>query len=369
MSLANEIESKSKEIRTDGYPMSIGELINLYKDGDLTVFPEYQRYFRWSKSQKSQLLESILLGIPVPPIFVSQDKSGKWDIVDGLQRVSTILEFVGVLKDKNGREYEPSTLIGTKFLPSLEGKKWEDEDESISFGEEERRLVKRRKLNIIIIDSINNPTAKYELFQRLNTNGSELKDQEIRNCLMIMINQDFYTKIEEVCAKDIFKDTISLSEKLINEQYDKELVVRYLVARNNDLANVNSNEDIGKYLTDKILELIEKDTYDLDKDLNEFNDTIKLLNEELGLNSFKKSNIDKGGKFEGQFLLSSYEAIVLGISENIEYWKENHEDLKEKIKGIYSNPQYNSATSRGKRPILRFKELSELSRIIFKYEN
>jgi len=56
MSLSKEIEARSKEIKTDGYPMSIGELINLYKDGDLTVFPEYQRYFRWNISQKSDLI-------------------------------------------------------------------------------------------------------------------------------------------------------------------------------------------------------------------------------------------------------------------------------------------------------------------------
>lgn len=57
----------------------------------------------------------------------------------------------------------------------------------------------------MIIDSINNPTAKYELFQRLNTNGAELTDQEIRNCLMLMINRDFYLEIEKMCQSDEFK--------------------------------------------------------------------------------------------------------------------------------------------------------------------
>lgn len=369
MSLSSEIEEKIKEIKTDGYPMSIGELINLYKDGDLTVFPEYQRYFRWSISQKSDLIESLLLGIPIPPIFVSQDKEGKWDIVDGLQRISSIFEFVGILKNKEGKQYEPSTLIGTKFLPSLKGKKWKSNTEEESLTEAERRIIKRRKINIIIIDSINNPTAKYELFQRLNTNGSELKPQEIRNCLMIMIDRDFYNKIEYICEDFKFKNITGLSERLLNEQYDKELVIRYLIARNQDLKKVNSNEDIGKYLTDKMLEIISNKDYDIDNDLFELRKTIDLLHECLGENTFKKNYKEKHEKFEGKFMLSSYETILLGVSENVDYWQENKELLEEKIKSIYIHPDYNNASSRGKRPILRFKELTNLSRRLFNNEN
>lgn len=369
MTLTEQIEEKLKEIKTDGYPMSIGELINLYKDGDLIVFPEYQRYFRWSKRQKSDLIESILLGIPIPPIFVSQDKTGKWDVVDGLQRISTILEFVGILVDNDGNKYAPSSLIETKFLPALEGKKWNDEyDKENSLTDSERRIIKRRKLNIMIIDSIGNPTAKYELFQRLNTNGAELTDQEIRNCLMIMINRDFYLKIEKVCCSEKFKNIISLSERLINEQYDKELVVRFLVAKNKDLSKVNSNEDMGKYLTSRVMEIIEDSEYNLDNDIDTFNKTVELLNEVMSSNSFKKYN-KKSEKFDGAFMLSSYEAIFIGLSENIDYWQNNKEKLEEKIKSIYDNPSYDSSTARGKRPILRFKELTELSRKIFKDEN
>lgn len=369
MTLTEQIEKRSKEIKTDGYPMSIGELINLYKDGDLTVFPEYQRYFRWSQRQKSDLIESILLGIPIPPIFVSQDKTGKWDIVDGLQRVSTILEFVGILKDSDGNKYSPSSLIETKFLPALDGKKWNDEyDKENSLTDSERRIIKRRKLNIMIIDSISNPTAKYELFQRLNTNGAELTEQEIRNCLMIMINREFYLIIDEICKSDTFRNIISLSERLLSEQYDKELVVRFFVAKNKDLSRVNSNEDMGKYLTNKILELIQDKEYDVHNDVEIFKKTVKLLSDIMSSNSFKRYN-NTSKKFEGAFLLSAYESIFIGLSENLDYWNNNQDKLEEKIKSIYENSQYNSSTARGKRPILRFKELTELSRKIFKNEN
>ena len=88
--LENEINEKRKEIRTDGYPMSIGEWISMYEKGEIDIHPEFQRFFRWTELQKTNLIESILLGIPIPPIFVSQRPDGVWDVVDGLQRLSTI---------------------------------------------------------------------------------------------------------------------------------------------------------------------------------------------------------------------------------------------------------------------------------------
>ena len=110
MSLDLEIEARRAEIRSDGYPMSIGELISLYRDEELDIHPEFQRFFRWSEEQKSRLIESILLGIPIPSIFVSQREDGVWDVIDGLQRLSTIFELVGVLKDENGEILPPLTL-------------------------------------------------------------------------------------------------------------------------------------------------------------------------------------------------------------------------------------------------------------------
>ena len=97
MALQDEIDQKRREIRTDGYAMSIGEWINLYEKGELDIHPEFQRFYRWSEIQKTNLIESILLGIPIPPIFVSQRKDGIWDVVDGVQRLSTIFQLLNGL--------------------------------------------------------------------------------------------------------------------------------------------------------------------------------------------------------------------------------------------------------------------------------
>jgi uncharacterized protein with ParB-like and HNH nuclease domain len=102
MALQDEIAKQSSTIKTDSYSMSIGELLNLYRDEELDIHPEFQRIYRWTDTQKTRLIESLLLGIPIPPVFVAQRHDGVWDVVDGVQRLSTIFQFIGELKDDNG---------------------------------------------------------------------------------------------------------------------------------------------------------------------------------------------------------------------------------------------------------------------------
>jgi len=90
--LEQGVSDERKRLSSDRLDISFGELINLYKNDELIIRPEYQRLFRWSETQKTALIESILLSIPIPPIFVAEDKNGVWELVDGLQRVSTFIE-------------------------------------------------------------------------------------------------------------------------------------------------------------------------------------------------------------------------------------------------------------------------------------
>ena len=201
-SLQKEIDLMAKSIKTDNYPMSIGELANLYLDGDLQINPIYQRMFRWDITQQSALIESILLNIPIPPVYVYQNEKGKWNLIDGQQRLSTIFKFMGILKneseDGSTEEVEVEPLTCTKFLPSLEGKYWDNEDEDISLTDAQRRYIKRSKILIIIIDKSSDEFAQYEMFQRLNTGGSHLSPQEIRNCIIVMKNEEFYKKLRDM---------------------------------------------------------------------------------------------------------------------------------------------------------------------------
>ena len=108
--LTEEIVSAQRLVRTDAYQMSIGEIVSMYDSREIIIDPEFQRLFRWNIGQKSRLIESLLLGIPLPSIFVFEKGDGSWELIDGLQRVSTILEFMGKLRSPEGGLMQPSIL-------------------------------------------------------------------------------------------------------------------------------------------------------------------------------------------------------------------------------------------------------------------
>lgn len=364
MSLQEEIQSKAKEIQTDGYPISIGELINMYDENEIDVNPEFQRFFRWSEAQKSKLIESILLGIPIPPIFVSQRESGEWDVIDGLQRLSTIFEFVGILKNLKGESKSPLTLQATEFLPSLDGKVWENKlDPENSFSREERINFKRAKLDVKIIKATSDKDAKYELFQRINTGGSPLTYQEVRNCLFIMLNREFYTWLTELNSIDSFQNCIPITERQKEEQYDMELVVRYLVSKFGRLEKVRGDEDVHALLTEEMLYIIEENKIDQHQEKETFVKTFSYLDSLLSDDSFKKYD-QRTNRYRGAFSQVIFEAIIVGISENIDKLMEINPDIiRNKIKDIFQKNDYNQIIK--KRPVVRMKELTLFSRELF----
>lgn len=100
--LSEEIAKAQRLVRTDAYQMSIGEIVSMYESAEIKIDPDFQRLFRWDIGQKSKLVESLLLGIPLPPIFVFEREDGSWELIDGLQRLSTVLEFMGKLRRPEG---------------------------------------------------------------------------------------------------------------------------------------------------------------------------------------------------------------------------------------------------------------------------
>ena len=232
MNLDEEIKKQRAEVRTDTLSMSIGELISLYRDKEIDIHPEFQRFYRWTPHQKSRFVESILLGIPIPSIFVSQRTDGVWDVIDGLQRLSTIYELVGVLRNEHGGIHDPLTLTSTKYLPSLEGRKWQDEESGVGIGRENQLLIRRSKLDVKIILRESSQATKYELFQRLNSGGSLLSDQELRNAALLMVNQEAYRWLEELAQNKDFLACLPISERQEEKQFHLELATRFVVFRN-----------------------------------------------------------------------------------------------------------------------------------------
>lgn len=365
-----EIDSKIKEISTDSYAMSLGELMNLYLDNELDISPDFQRFFRWSQEQKSKLIESLFLGIPIPPIFVSQREDGVWDVVDGVQRLSTIFEFAGILKKSEEDSYPPSVLSGTKYLPSLNDKKWNSErdDPYNSLTASQRMFLKRAKINLQIILKQSDISTKYELFMRLNTLGSKLSDQEIRNCFLTMTNPHLYKWIEELSKNENFINATALSDRNIEEAFDKELVLRFLIFRNSPFNEVKKSDDLSVLLTEEMEAIaLENTKIDLDEEKEIFEGTFALLNRVLGSDAFHKFDPTKD-KFVRGFLVSGFEAIAIGISLNPELFSLNEDELiVKKIKEIWTHDRFKEATIPGTRATSRVMKLKEFGQDFFNF--
>lgn len=362
MSLQDQIDGMRKEIRTDSYGMSIGEWISLYENKEIDIHPEFQRFFRWTETQKSNLIESILLGIPIPPIFVSQRKDGVWDVVDGLQRLSTIYQFVGVLKDHNNNTIAPSLLSKTKYLPSLQGIKWNDpDDQEHSLNTDQRLLIKRSKIDVSIVLRESDDVAKFELFQRLNTGGSDLTAQEVRNCILVMANPDLYEWLRELANFDKFQESISLSDKNLIEQYDLELALRFIIFSKIDIDDYDRSMDVGEFITSEMIEIAQDINFDKADAENRFKDTFNLLSQATGGNSFRRyaNQIFKGG-----FLLSPFEVVAFGLGYN-SHNLPTAQEVEQKIKDIYANPDFIQWSGSGVRANSRLPHLLPLGREIF----
>jgi hypothetical protein len=359
--LEQELGQRRSEIATESYSISIGELTNLFRDGELNVRPEFQRIYRWDDEQKSSLIESILLGIPLPSIFVAQDESGKWDLVDGLQRVSTLLELQGHLPKPEGGEHPPLVLQQTKFLPSLEGRLWDAEDADRSLSQAQRLDIKRAKIDVKIIKRASADYAKYELFQRLNSYGSQLTPQELRSCLIVSINPEVLDWVERLSTSDDFEATISLPERLVDEQYHLELVLRFLVLHN--LASVNQQEfrSIHQYLDDAAIRLA-SDTSEAERAAltDVFDGTFQILAASGGDELLRRWNPTKG-QFQGSFLSTSFEVIAMGVGYCVANGIEVRPDLREAAQELWVE-HFATGQSSGKSAERRIAENLPLGR-------
>ena len=365
MGLDQEIKDRRAEIRSDGYPMSIGELISMYRDDELDIHPEFQQVFRWNDDQKSRLIESILLGIPLPSIFVSQREDGVWDVIDGLQRLSTIFQFIGILKDEKGEELDPLTLKETKYLPSLAGKKWGDDDRELFIGNDNRLLIRRAKIDVKIILRESSESSKYELFQRLNTGGTQLSDQEVRNAMLLMVSPDAYHWIESLGKDDNFQNCIALSDKALDERYDLELVTRFLVFRNIPENDLRSLGNMGGVLNDRISDLVQSKNFPNARQEEDvaFRSTFHYLANSLAERSFRKYDPEKNGH-RGGFLISAFETIALGIGHNVRGYNGNTDTQKieEKAKELWSDPEFLSHIGSGADTTARLRSNIPLGR-------
>lgn len=345
--LEAEIESARRKISSDGYPMSIGELTNLYRSGELNVRPEFQRFFRWDDVQKSRLVESILLGIPIPSIFVAQGEDGSWEVVDGLQRISTLLELQGLLTNRVGETLEPLKLRGTKYLPDLEGRSWETDDPSTELTKAQRLDIKRSKIDIKIIKRESSPQAKYDLFQRLNSYGMSFTAQEMRSALILSVSPEFFGWMENLASFEPFSDSVSLSERLISEKYDLELLLRWMILFNRPVSKLTQQalRDFPSLVDDEAVAMAEVFPRHADQLAETFRQTFRAIGDSGSEDVFRKWDPLRG-EFRGPFLNTAFEVFATGIGYHIWNGTPYRSDILTVVKDFWIQMKSGFATGR-----------------------
>jgi Protein of unknown function DUF262 len=394
--LDKELNDARKEIKTQKLSMSIGELCSLFKKKEIVLNPNFQRVFRWGNDQQSRLIESILLGIPLPPIFIAQQSNAKWTVVDGLQRLSTLFNIEGLLefdqedsikhvlnkkheiieKDDEFLDIEEEIediltseehpplfhFSGLKKITELNGLTWQQ------LPIDYRRIVRRSIFDINIIFLENNTKAQYELFQRLNTGGSALTPQEVRNCIIIMNNIEFFNEIDNYRLDANFIKITNLTITQMQEAYDMELINRFIISTNYDQIVFNKypyNTKISDFIDNETLEILDNPNFNIKDTMILMKETIDFIYQSIGLNAFRKYN-PTTEKFYGSFNLSAFESVLVGIALNLKKMKllEAHE-IEDKIKNIYSREEYINASARGIKVLNRFERLIKFSKEYF----
>jgi hypothetical protein len=166
---------------------------------------------------------------------------------------------------------------------------WEDDDHpDQSFTNPQRLLIKRAKIDVSIILKESDEQTKFELFQRLNTGGSPLSDQEMRNSLLVMLNRDLFRWTKTLSDDQNFQQCIALSDRAIDEQYDMELVLRFLTFRQIPQQALTGLDDLGEFLTENVRKLAADKTFNKKVEEEAFRTTFRLLAEELGDDSFRR---------------------------------------------------------------------------------
>jgi Protein of unknown function DUF262 len=344
-----------REIRSTAVDFSFGEILNLHRDGEIIIRPEYQRLFRWSNEQRSRLIESVLLSLPIPPIFLIENDNGVLELIDGLQRTSSILQFL----DHDAIDQPELTLIGCDILESLNGMTYND------LPTVQKLKIKRSPIRATIINKTGDQYVKYEMFKRLNTGGSLLSAQEIRNCSSRMIDGGarFYEFIQELAKSADFARTIArLPDTYIERRGDEELVLRFFAVtsyRHGYKGNIE--EWLDMFMEGTLFGRIE---FSLEEERSRFERVFKVINEKVGDKAFTRFN--ERGEPTGRLAPAYFEAVCAAVNETLErVTAMDADDVLDRLKKVFGDADFKSVTGPGANTIEKLNSRIEIVTRIF----
>nr|WP_315383034.1 DUF262 domain-containing protein [uncultured Sphingomonas sp.] len=333
----SNLNGQDREIRTTAVDFSFGELLNLHRDQEIVIRPEYQRLFRWSNEQRSRLIESIVMGLPIPPIFLIENDNGVLELIDGLQRTSSVLQFL----DHNAIGQPELVLEGCDFIHHLNGRTLDTIDTVT------RLKIKRTPIRATIINKSGDAFVKYELFKRLNTGGSLLSAQEIRNCSSRMVEggADFYETLQLLSQSNDFSAAISrLPESMVEQRANEELVLRFFALVNSrESFKGNIEEWLNGYM-ENILFGVED--FDRTSMTSLFEKTFALIFQKLGDQAFTRFNTH--GEATGRLAPAYYEAVCAAFVERYDILVDiPAQTLLSRLRMAFESEGFKSATGPG----------------------
>jgi len=232
----------------DTYDVTVDELIRRVEKGRIEIAPVYQRQFRWDPTRQSRLIESLLLGIPVPPLFMATNwivgQQVQWEVVDGLQRLLTLVNFAGDQAARSAAALlEPPLQLGhMEKLTELNGYGFSDLTEDI------RTALEDRPIKIIVLNDKSDLQVRFDLFERLNTGGIRLTDQEVRECVY---RGDFMNCVATLASSEEFKTILRLPESKWKDGTPEEYVLRFFAFLERYLEFDHSVKDFLNEFTQK----------------------------------------------------------------------------------------------------------------------
>jgi uncharacterized protein with ParB-like and HNH nuclease domain len=218
--IQEQIESNRKSVSFDSYDIAIRQLCDMVIESMIDIAPEYQRHFVWDETRQSQLIESILLGIPVPSLFMATNKNSTWEVIDGLQRLTTIINFIGTdeIIHKVNPLCKKLKLYGLEKLSSLNSLKYDDLPKSLQL------MFMTRPIRVTVLNDRSDFDLRYSLFERLNTGGVTLHPQEIRNCVFLGKFNDFIKGLSEYPP---FRNVVKMTANSSRTGSYEEMVLKF----------------------------------------------------------------------------------------------------------------------------------------------
>ncbi|MBN9158496.1 DUF262 domain-containing protein [Microbacterium sp.] len=217
--LQSNLQDRRQRVDTDFFDLSLRELVRMVSEDELQARPEYQRKFRWTEGTQRELIESLLMGLPVPAVFVATNANGSWDVVDGLQRISTIVRFMGneATRIKLGMK-EPLSLKDLPQLDAFDDVTFESLPRQIQF------LLEKRYVRVQVLNDQSVYDVRFELFRRLNAGAIALTPQEVRAAVY---RGPFNSMLESLSAYPPFRSLTKLKKPDQSNGTYTELVLKF----------------------------------------------------------------------------------------------------------------------------------------------